>query len=209
MFAKQFYWYKLSRAFFKPGRWRAFQLSLCFLLGAYWLAGPRLSDGGRESYHFRRKPKLRPRPPVMVLALAASHQDLMKLRVLMSHHRKNSVREKMIGKKWIIYIYKKKKLHREWPPQKVRHWVMVLSVFIGVGNFIDQWVTGLLDLVGSNQKFWERSRDFRELSSAHFLTFMVGLVTLRGRVGFHLACWCVTLSIQYGSRSRNLEPIWF
>ena len=30
MFAKQFYWYKLSRAF---------QLSLCFLLGAYyWLA---------------------------------------------------------------------------------------------------------------------------------------------------------------------------
>ena len=73
------------------------------------MAGPRLSDGGRESYHFRRKPKLRPRPPVMVLALAASHQDLMKLRVLMSHHRKNSVREKMIGKKWIIYIYKKKK----------------------------------------------------------------------------------------------------
>ena len=63
MFAKQFYWYKLS--------W-AFQLSLCFLLGTYWLAGFRLPDGGGESYHFGGKPKLRSRPPVMVLTLAAS-----------------------------------------------------------------------------------------------------------------------------------------
>ena len=28
-------------------------------------------------------------------------QDLMKLRFLMSHHRKNSVRDKVFGKKWI------------------------------------------------------------------------------------------------------------
>ena len=28
-------------------------------------------------------------------------QNLMKLRLLMSHHRKKSVREKVIGKKWI------------------------------------------------------------------------------------------------------------
>ena len=65
MFAKQFYWYKFSRAF---------QLSLCFLLGAYWLAGSRLPDGGGESYHFGvgGEPKLRSRPPVMVLTLAAS-----------------------------------------------------------------------------------------------------------------------------------------
>ena len=28
-------------------------------------------------------------------------QNLMKLRLLMFHHRKNSVREKVIGKKWI------------------------------------------------------------------------------------------------------------
>ena len=37
MFAKQFYWYKLSGAFFKLGRSRAFQLSLdrfpLFLIG--------------------------------------------------------------------------------------------------------------------------------------------------------------------------------
>ena len=64
MFAKQFYWYKLSQAF---------QLSLCFPLGAYWLAGSRLPEGGGESYHFGGKPKLRSRPPVLVLTLAASH----------------------------------------------------------------------------------------------------------------------------------------
>ena len=51
MFAKQFYWYKLSRAF---------QLSLCFPLGAYWLAGSRLPDGGGESYHFRGSQNLGP-----------------------------------------------------------------------------------------------------------------------------------------------------
>ena len=38
---------------FKLRRLRAFQLSLCFLLGAYWLAGSRLPDGGGESHHFR------------------------------------------------------------------------------------------------------------------------------------------------------------
>ena len=51
MFAKQVYWYKLLRAF---------QLSLCFPLGAYWLAGSRLPDGGGESYHFRGSQNLGP-----------------------------------------------------------------------------------------------------------------------------------------------------
>ena len=51
MFAKQFYWYKLSRAF---------QLSLCFPLRAYWLAGSRLPDGGGESYHFGGSQNLGP-----------------------------------------------------------------------------------------------------------------------------------------------------
>lgn len=37
-------------------------------------------------------------------------QDLMKLRFLMSHHRKNSVRDKVIGKKW-IYL-ERNTLHR-------------------------------------------------------------------------------------------------
>ena len=36
----------------------------------------------------------------------------MKLRFLMSHHRKNSVRDKVIGKKW-IYL-ERDTLHRVW-----------------------------------------------------------------------------------------------
>ena len=36
----------------------------------------------------------------------------MKLRFLMSHHRKNSVRDKVIGKKW-IYL-ERNTLHRVW-----------------------------------------------------------------------------------------------
>ena len=38
-------------------------------------------------------------------------QDLMILRFLMSHHRKNSVRDKVIGKKW-IYL-DRNTLHRQ------------------------------------------------------------------------------------------------
>ena len=41
------------RLLFKLRRPRAFQLSLCFLLGAYSLAVSRLPDGGGESHHFR------------------------------------------------------------------------------------------------------------------------------------------------------------
>ena len=56
--------------FFKLGRLWAFQLSLCFLLGAYWLAGSRQPDGSRESYHFRGNWNL---GLGRLLALAASH----------------------------------------------------------------------------------------------------------------------------------------
>ena len=41
-------------------------------------------------------------------------QDLMKLRLLMSHGRKNSVRDKMIGKKWIYSGTERSTLHRVW-----------------------------------------------------------------------------------------------
>ena len=58
----------------------------------------------------------------------------MKLRFLMSGLRKNSVRDKVIGKEW-IYL-ERSTLHR----QSVGHLEgprgMGLSVFIGVGHFI-------------------------------------------------------------------------
>ena len=47
------------------------------------------------------KLKLSPNPTVFQLRSQTWFQDLMKLRFLMSHLRKNSVREKVISKKWI------------------------------------------------------------------------------------------------------------
>ena len=40
-------------------------------------------------------------------------QDLMELRFLMSHHRKNSVRDKVTGKKWIYSDSERLTLHRQ------------------------------------------------------------------------------------------------
>ena len=61
----------------------------------------------------------------------------MKLRFLMFHRRKNSVRDKEIGKKW-IYL-ERNTLHRQNVGQLKRqeqHQGKELSVFIRVGNFI-------------------------------------------------------------------------
>ena len=55
----------------------------------------------------------------------------------MSHHRKNSVRDKVIDKKW-IYLERNTR-HRQSVAHLRRqewHQSMGLSVFIGVGNFI-------------------------------------------------------------------------
>ena len=62
-------------------------------------------------------------------------QDLMKLRFLMSRHRKNTVRDKVIGKKWIYSDSERNTLHRQCrPSQKVR-------VALGEMNSIDRvWV---------------------------------------------------------------------
>ena len=40
-------------------------------------------------------------------------QDQMKLKFLMSHHRKNSVRDEVMGKKWIYSDSKRSTLHRQ------------------------------------------------------------------------------------------------
>ena len=70
-------------------------------------------------------------------------QDLMKLRFLMSHRRKNSVRDKVIGKKWIYSDTERRTLHREsagyhrgwlWP------WSLAWLVFIGwVISYANKW----------------------------------------------------------------------
>ena len=61
----------------------------------------------------------------------------MKLRLLISHQRKNSVRDKVTGKKW-IYL-ERNTLHRQsvgYLRRQERDQGMGLSAFIGVDNFI-------------------------------------------------------------------------
>ena len=54
----------------------------------------------------------------------------------MSHHRKNSVRDKAIGKKW-IYLERNTPQTECGPSQKVRKAPGYgVVIFIGVGNFI-------------------------------------------------------------------------
>ena len=59
-------------------------------------------------------------------------QDLMKLRFLMSHHIKNLVRDKMIGKKWIYSDTKRSALHRQCGPSQM---VNVAAVKCGIVSF--------------------------------------------------------------------------
>ena len=61
-------------------------------------------------------------------------QNLTKPGFLMSHHRKNSGRNKVIGERW-IYL-ERNTLHRQTGPSEKG-----LSVFIRVGNFTDWWVS--------------------------------------------------------------------
>ena len=70
-------------------------------------------------------------------------QFRMKLRFFMSHRRKNRVRDKVIGKKWIYWDSERNTLHR----QSVGHWreqmlqnVAWLLVFIGwVISYPKRW----------------------------------------------------------------------
>ena len=59
----------------------------------------------------RARAQTRPKPTVFQLRSHTWFQDLMKLRFLMSHRRKNSVRDKVIGKKWIDL--ERNTLHRQ------------------------------------------------------------------------------------------------
>ena len=131
----------------------------------------------------------------------------MKLRFLMSHHRKNSVRDKVMGKKW-IYL-ERSALHsqtvghlRRWE----RHQDMGLSVFIGLGNFIG-WVGGLFHL------FQEGAGISRNWATTHFLILMVDFGTVMAPVGVSFSLLiCHSERILRSSGSwlvRHLGPIWF
>ena len=53
----------------------------------------------------------------------------------------------------------------------------------------------------------EEAEISRNQATAHFLTFMVTLGNYQGTWGCVLACWCVTLSVYWGSRSSGSRLI--
>ena len=60
----------------------------------------------------------------------------------------------------------------------------------------------------------EEAEISRNQATAHFLTFMVALGNYHGTWACSLACWCVTLSVYWGSRSsgsthQSFGFIWF
>ena len=67
-------------------------------------------------------------------------QNLMKLRFLMSHHRKNSVSDKVVDKKWIYSDTERSTLHRQCEPlQKASAAAAkcgMVSFFYRLDNFI-------------------------------------------------------------------------
>ena len=65
-------------------------------------------------------------------------QGLMKLRSLMSHHRENSVRDKVIGKKWIYSDSERSTLHRQCGPLQRASMGLKYGMvsFYRLGNFI-------------------------------------------------------------------------
>ena len=93
-------------------------------------------------------------------------QGLIKLRFFMSHHRKNSARDKMIGKKWIYSDSEQNILHRQsmghrrgqvWP------WNLAWLVFIGwVSSYANEWED-------YSNCFWEGVEISRIWATAHSL----------------------------------------
>ena len=95
-------------------------------------------------------------------------QDLMKIGFLMSHHRKNSLRNKVIGKKWIYSDSERSTLHRQsvdHPWGRVWPWNMTCLVFIGwVISHANEWED-------YSNYFWEGVEISRIWASAHSLLF--------------------------------------
>ena len=80
-----------------------------------WDSNPTKTQIGTRSHVARTWPK----PTVFQVRSHTWFQDLMKLRFSTSHGRKNSVRDKVIGKKW-IYLERNTLRTERGPSQKER-----------------------------------------------------------------------------------------
>ena len=85
---------------------------------------------------YMTRTRTQPKPNVFQLRPDTLFQDLMKLRLLKSHCRKNSVRDKVIGKKW-IYLQRDTPQTECGPSQRARVALKYCLVsFYRLGNFI-------------------------------------------------------------------------
>ena len=122
--------------------------------------------------------------PCLGLETAKTHgtwfQDIMKLRFLMSHHRKNSVREKVIGKKWIYSDIERSTLHR----QSVGHhrgrmrlqnlmWLVLIGWVISYANEWEDY----------SSYFAGRAGDFQDLGHGPLLGLLTVLWNCHGTSG--------------------------
>ena len=92
-------------------------------------------------------------------------QHSMELRFLMTHHSKNSVRNKVVGKKW-IYLERNTPQTECGPFQKKREASQygVVSLY-GLGNFMGQWMSDYFSYLG------ERAEISRNWATAPFLLY--------------------------------------
>ena len=113
-------------------------------------------------------------------------QGLIKLRFLMSHHRRNSVRNKVIGKKWIYSDSERSILHK----QRVGHrrgqgqpWNVAWLVFIGwVISYANEWED-------YSNYFGERVEISRVWGTAHSLVFWQCMELSWHLWVRHFTCW--------------------
>ena len=84
------------------------------------------------------KPSLGLEPMMFQLESLTWYLDLLRLRSFASHHRKNSVRDKMIGKKWILFREKHTPQTECRPRQRTSVGASKCGVvsFYGLGHFI-------------------------------------------------------------------------
>ena len=87
---------ELTRPWLKPGQRPVWDLN-----PHGWDLNPAKTQFGSQTYMAGTQIQ----PKLMVLKLRSQiwFQDLMKFRFLMPHNRKNSLRDKVIGKKWILF----------------------------------------------------------------------------------------------------------